>query len=140
VHASILTALAVAFFATSTACADSSSRPDAQLPVRSLSFTVEPTSRAKFLAAIESTAKVRGLEYRTAQVSPDAVRWILEAENSDFRIIVVNDLTPEHFKVRAYQNVTDPLPMDRLEEFLAKLQQAVQVVPGVRLGASDPLP
>ncbi len=136
---STLTVLGLAFVAAGAACVEGGSRPDAQLPIRSLSFIVEPTSRTQFLGAIETTAKGSGLQYRTAQVTPDAVRWIFEAESSDFRIIVVNALAPEHFKLRAYQNITDPMPMDRLEEFLAKLQEAVQGVPGVKVGASNPV-
>ena len=123
-----------------TACADSdvtSPRPDAQLPIRSLAFLVDSDSRGQFLGQIESIAKSHDMEYRAAQVSPDAVFWIAEMANADFRVIVANDLKAEQYDLRAYGNETTPVPEDQLDHFLGEIQSASRAVRGVRVLGVD---
>jgi hypothetical protein len=134
-------ALTLTVLVLGTACADSdvtSSRPDAQLPIRSLAFLVDSDSRGQFLGQIESIAKHHDMEYRATQVSPDAVFWVAEMANADFRVIVANDLKAEQYDLSAYGNETTPVPEDQLDQFLREIQSATRGVPGVRvLGRDD---
>jgi hypothetical protein len=77
------------------------------------------------------------MEYRAAQVTPDGIFWIAEMANADFRIIVVNDLKPEQYDLRAYANETSPVPEKRLDQFLGEVQGAALAVAGVTFITDD---
>ena len=128
------TALTLVALTIGIACAGSNEtahRPNSQLPIRTQTLLVYSDSRSDFLAQIESIAKTHEMDYRAAQVTPDAVFWIAEMVNSDFRVIVANDLKAEQYDLTAYGNETDPVPDDQLDQFLGEIESAVRAIPGV---------
>jgi hypothetical protein len=110
--------------------APATSRPEPQLPVRSIDVTVGKGAREKFFDRLRTFADAHAFAIRIAPTTPDRENFLVQMWREDIKIVAVTSLRPETFHIGFYRNDTEAAATAAYDVLVTDLRHAVSEIEG----------
>jgi len=108
-------------------------RSDGQMPIRSLSISVELGATDRFFDLVRKFADAHAFAIRIAPTTPDGKHFLVQMWREDIKVIGENSLDPpETFDISFYSNnVGHPADLAAVNLMIRDLESVLSPIPGL---------
>lgn len=108
-------------------------KSDSELPVRTVTITVDNGTRDQFFDQLKKFADTYALAIRIAPTRPDVPHFLVQMWREDMKVVGANPFDDSEFDISFYKNGDHPIEPAVLNQVVVGLKQAVEKIPGATI-------
>ncbi len=105
-------------------------QPNSQLPLRTVTVTLNEGTRDRFFDELKKFADTYAFAIRIAPNHPDLKHFLIQMWRVDIKGIGSNVLEIDEFNISFYNNSNHPVGAEAVERVVVGLKQAIEKIPG----------
>lgn len=104
-----------------------------ELPIRSMHATVAAQDRNEFVSQLRKFADSNAFAMRVGESTPDGQHILVQMWREDLKVLALNPLDPQVFRISFYQNDAEPVWPDLIEALIKDLKSTIGTIEGLSI-------